>query len=330
MKYPSFIQLYPTLRCNQDCGFCFNRNISSDSYGDMNDTDADALGNLLIKNGMPEIDILGGEPMLMPWIRDFTARMTGSGVKINISTNGSLHNVLEGFMDMEESLLTIGFSVHGFSRTHDALTKSENFSCAVRGIRKMIDAGKDPLVKSVLLRENKNEIFELVHYIAELGVKRYFLLYEDTIGREAPRSSFSFPEFYDIYSQVKTNSKSFLDVDFVAGSGFHKYGGLAGRCDAGTEKIAILPDGSTFPCNLFAGFKEFRLGNIFEDGIEQILQNPFLESFRNYGQGNPCKVIDCRNYSACKGGCPAHNYFFCHTLDTGDPRCRPCADRDYQ
>lgn len=288
----------------------------------MNAADADALGSVLIENGIPEIDILGGEPMLLPWIRDFAKCMTDSGITVNMSTNGSLPDVLDRFIDLEGGLFNLGFSIHGFSKTHDTLTKSDNFSHAVRGLRKMIDAERDPVVKSVLLRENKNEIFELVPYLAELGVKRYSLLYEDTIGRRLYRPCFSFPEFYDIYSQVKMNSKCLLDVNLVAASGFYKYGGQAGRCDAGTEKIAILPDGSAFPCNLFAGFKEFRLGSIFSDGIEKILRNPLLESFRNYDGRNQCGVTDCRNYSACTGGCPAHSYFFYHTLHTGDPRCR--------
>jgi len=323
MKYPSFIQLYPTLRCNQNCGFCFNRSISSDSYGDMNAADVYALGSVLMKNGIPEIDILGGEPMLLPWIRDFAERMTDSGIRVNISTNGSMPDILDRFMDMERGLFNLGFSIHGFSRTHHALTESDNFSRAVGGLRKMIDAGKDPVVKSVLLRESKSEIFELVPYLAKLGVRRYFLLYEDAIGRRLPRSRLSFPEFYDIYSQLKIDSKNLLDVNFVAASGFYKYGSLAGRCDAGTEKIAILPDGSAFPCNLFASFKEFRLGNIFLDGIEKILRNPLLEGFRNRSGGNTCMATDCRNYSVCTGGCPAHSYFFCRTLNAGDPRCRP-------
>jgi radical SAM protein with 4Fe4S-binding SPASM domain len=287
----------------------------------MNAADADALGTMLMENGIAEIDILGGEPMLLPWIRDFAARMTDSGIKVNMSTNGSLPDILDRFRGLEKGFFNLGFSIHGFSKTHNAVTKSNNFSCAVRGLRKMIDAGKDPIVKSVLLRENRNEIFKMIPYLAELGVKRYFLLYEDTIGRELSQSCFSFPEFYDIYSQLKTDSKYLLDVNLVAASGFYKYGGLAGRCDAGTEKLAILPDGSAFPCNLFAGFKEFRLGSIFADGIEKILRNPLLESFRNRGGANACMVTACRNYSACTGGCPAHSYFFCHTLDTGDPRC---------
>jgi radical SAM protein with 4Fe4S-binding SPASM domain len=33
-------------------------------------------------------------------------------------------------------------------------------------------------------------------------------------------------------------------------------------------------------------------------------------------------VADCRNYSVCTGGCPAHSYFFFGTLDCVDPRCK--------
>jgi radical SAM protein with 4Fe4S-binding SPASM domain len=288
----------------------------------MNAADADVLGSMMIKNCIPEIDILGGEPMLIPWIREFAGRMTEAGIRINISTNGSMPDIVDQFIDLRGDLFTLGFSIHGFSRTHNALTKSENFSSAVSGLRKMIDAGKDPVVKSVLLRENKDEIFELVPYLADLGLKRYFLLYEDTIGSAQSRPSFSFPEFYHVYSQVKMNSEGLLNVNLVAASGFYKYGGLEARCDAGTEKIAILPDGSAFPCNLFAGFREFRLGSIYADGIEKVLRNPLLESFRNRGRTNVCMAADCRNYSGCTGGCPAHSYFFHHTLHAADPRCR--------
>lgn len=53
-----------------------------------------------------------------------------------------------------------------------------------------------------------------------------------------------------------------LDIGFVAASGFYSHGPQPkGRCDAGVKKIAIMPDGSVFPCNLFAGFEEFRLSN---------------------------------------------------------------------
>jgi radical SAM protein with 4Fe4S-binding SPASM domain len=319
MQFPSFIQFYPTLRCNQRCGFCFNQNIAT-PYGDMPEEDAYRLSSMLRENGCPEIDILGGEPMLVPWMSDFVNHVTGSGFLVNISTNGSLPHVVDRLSKNNTGLLNIGFSLHGFSEVHHSLTAADNFSLAVTGIQKMIEKGKNPIVKSTLTRVNANDIRPLVKYLRDLGVKRYYLLYEDSIGRTDLSSCLSYPEFMRFYTDMQNDMKPF-PIGFVTASGFYKYGGKAcGRCAAGIEKIAVMPDGSVFPCNLFAGFKEFRLGNIFLDGVEKIWNSPILNQFRTPHK-NACRRDDCRHYANCGGGCPAHSYFFYGAIVAADPRC---------
>ncbi|HJX01576.1 MAG TPA: radical SAM protein, partial [Candidatus Humimicrobiaceae bacterium] len=185
MNYPSFIQLYPTSRCNQSCSFCFNQNILNlSSQKDMEAKEAYALVDILLKTGVTEVDILGGEPMLVPWMKDFVKYATSLGASLNISTNGSLPDVINQFTEIRTNSLDVGFSIHGFSETHNKLTMAENFSKAIKGIKRMIEAGRDPVVKSTLMYENINQIYDLVSYLAEIGVKRYYLLYEDIIGRE--------------------------------------------------------------------------------------------------------------------------------------------------
>jgi len=319
MRSPSFIQFYPTLRCNQRCGFCFNQNIAT-PYRDMCEKDAYMLASMLGENRFFEMDILGGEPMLVPWIPDFVDHVTESGTAVNISTNGSLPHVVDRLSKNSTGLLNIGFSLHGLPETHRSLTASDNFSKAVTGIRKMIERDKDPIVKSTLTRANANEIRPLLKYLRALGIKRYYLLYEDTIGRTGPSSCFSYSVFMRYYANVQNDLKPF-PVGFVAASGFHKYGGKAcGRCAAGIEKIAVMPDGSVFPCNLFAGFEEFRLGNIFLEGTEKIWNSPILNQFRTSHE-NRCRRDDCRYFAGCSGGCPAHSYFYYGTIDAADPRC---------
>jgi len=56
----------------------------------MNEKDAYALADILVKREIREIDILGGEPLLVPWMKDFVRYVTGHNVTLNISTNGSL------------------------------------------------------------------------------------------------------------------------------------------------------------------------------------------------------------------------------------------------
>ena len=183
----------------------------------------------------------------------------------------------------------------------------------------MIEKGKDPIVKSTLTRANAKEIRPLVKYLRDLGIKRYYLLYEDSIGRTDHSSCLSYPEFMSFYTAVQNDLKPF-HIGFVAASGFYKYGAKArGRCDAGIEKIAVMPDGSVFPCNLFAGFEEFRLGNIFLDGIEKIWNNPILSQFRTSHE-TACRRDDCHHSTNCGGGCPAHSYFFYGTIECSGPQ----------
>jgi len=286
----------------------------------MYEKNAYLLASMLRENGCSEIDILGGEPTLVPWMPDFVNHVTDSGTMVNISTNGSLPHVVDQLSENNTGLLNIGFSLHGFSEIHHSLTVADNFSITVTGIMKMIEKGKDPIVKSTLTRENASEIHPLVNYLRNLGIKRYYLLYEDSIGRIDHSSCLTYPEFMRFYTAVQDDLKPF-HIGFVAASGFYKYGGKAcGRCDAGIEKIAVMPDGSVFPCNLFAGFEEFRLGNIFVDGIGKIWNNPILDQFRTPHE-NACGRDDCRYSANCGGGCPAHSYFFYGTIDAADPRC---------
>jgi len=269
-----------------------------------------------------ELDILGGEPMLVPWMKGFIGYVTRARITVNISTNGSLPEMVHTIAKIPTQLLNIGFSLHGFSDTHNTITISDNFNLVIEGIRRAIEEGKNPIVKSVLTRTNRGELHALIHYLGELGVKRYFLLHEDIIGRQQHAGYLSFPDFMRYFSTLRSNLREILDIGFVAASGFYKCGSSAcRRCDAGTTKLAVLPDGSTFPCNLLLGFKKFCLGNILRDSLETILNHPVLEKFRT-STGNTCRFNDCTHYSSCSGGCPAHSYYFYRNLDAPDPRCQ--------
>lgn len=289
----------------------------------MNAREGRVLGNLLIEAGVHEIDILGGEPTLIYWVKDFVERMTGAGITINISTNGSLPEIVNELSRDRSGLMNIGFSLHGLVETHNALTGSGNFSKAVSGIGRMVEKCKNPIVKSVLTRRNMHEIYELVTYLKNLGVKRYFLLHEDVIGEPESTLWFSYPEFQKFYLKLRESFCGDPEIGAVAASGFYKYGiKRRGRCDAGLQKLAIMPDGSVFPCNLFQGFNEFRLGNIFRERVDEIGRSPVLDYLRRKKCNDVCGVQRCGHYSACTGGCPAHSYYFYKTLDAVDPRCR--------
>ena len=292
----------------------------------MGKNEAFSLLDVAAKHAIHEIDILGGEPLLVPWMKDFIACAIASGLTVNLSTNGGLAGLIIDLAERCPDSLNIGFSILGLSETHNALTHSDNFSGAIEGIKRLVSDGRNPIVKSVLMHENRGEIFQLAAYLADLDVKRYFLLHEDIIGRQYSQA-FSFPEYHAFYEALKKEIGEGLDTGFVAASGFYKYADQErGRCDAGITKIAVMPDGSAFPCNLLAGSQNFFLGNIFRDGIEKIWRNPVLDYFRKHRVENQCINKKCPHFKTCAGGCPAHSYFFYGSMDTVDPRCRNRSD----
>lgn len=321
MKPPLFIQFYPTLRCNQKCIFCFNQDSVNNKQLEISKEKAFMLIDIACLNKIKEIDILGGEPLLLDWMDEFIKYATKSGLAINISTNGSINRNLKKILEIQTDSINIGFSLLGFKNTHNMLTCSHNFDSIVENLKIALSSNKNTFVKSVLKKENMNEIPELLKFLIEIGVKKYYLLYEDIIGRKI-FDCIPFPVYYDYYLMLHKKFNDNIKIDFVSASGFYKYNVASGkRCDAGFSKIAIMPDGSVFPCNLFAGMKEFMLGNIFKDNLPSILEHHSLKYFKKKAYSNPCKKLNCKHFINCTGGCPAHSYFFYGKLDLADLRC---------
>ena len=61
---PDYIQLYPTLRCNRACEFCFNRSLPS--VEDMSPAAFRETLDVLARISVGTLDIFGGEPTMHP------------------------------------------------------------------------------------------------------------------------------------------------------------------------------------------------------------------------------------------------------------------------
>ena len=75
-------------------------------------------------------------------------------------------------------------------------------------------------------------------------------------------------------------------------------------CGAGTEYIAVTPNGDIYPCHQFVGNEKFKLGNVEEDVFVNRLYDEFNRA--NIYNKEECKKCWAKFY--CSGGCHANAY----------------------
>ncbi|HTG00875.1 MAG TPA: radical SAM protein, partial [Nitrospirota bacterium] len=241
---PDYIQFYPTLRCNRACGFCFNRSMAG--MEDMQLSAFERMLEVLKQKGVQTLDIIGGEPTLHGAIVDLVRRAAGGGLFVNLSSNGSRPDILEKIMDLGPRV-RVGISIND----QETLAQTAAF---IRSRR--------PVVKTVYFPGQGSTLAKAV---LDLHPAQYYLIYRDALDRGELALTVAFDRFL---SAVEAEYDPAL-TGTVYCSGFLPDEGYPElryvRCPAGTTKLGIMPDGSVYPCNLFFGRKEFRLGNILTD-----------------------------------------------------------------
>lgn len=84
------LQIFITNDCNLRCGGCFARNIMGKNKDSISSEEySDVIYNFLNKGGK-QINLLGGEPLLHPDIKDFVKSNKLLNIKTTIYTNGYL------------------------------------------------------------------------------------------------------------------------------------------------------------------------------------------------------------------------------------------------
>ncbi len=285
--------------------------------------DALTLLDILICNGIGEIDIMGGEPLLLEWMPEFVDIAVKSGRWVNLSTNGSHIEMIEKFTAPDPSKFNIGISLEGSTEViHNRLTNSHHFYRALTSISQLVSSGLNPIVKTVVSKETMPDIQEIVNLLREMGVSRYCLIHMDVMTSDASQknAALGYCAFRGLYEETKKNNQD-MTIFKVNASCFEKQTIPEGvRCAGGVRKLSVMPDGSVYPCNLFQHFPEFNLGNIFEDDLFTMWASPKLELFRNCRQ-NRCTIVTCSNWHSCSGGCPAHGYYHYGKNLRHDVRC---------
>jgi uncharacterized protein len=94
-------------------------------------------------------------------------------------------------------------------------------------------------------------------------------------------------------------------IDAMARSLSAGQGGICTFTDCLGRYLAVDPEGWIYPCQRFAGWKDFRLGNVHDcPTLNDLAQYPAWRAFQEREERVAEECGDCPFFNICRGGCP--------------------------
>ncbi|MEN6594826.1 MAG: thioether cross-link-forming SCIFF peptide maturase [Clostridiaceae bacterium] len=323
--------------CNLRCKYCFAA--TGDFHGARMlmplDVGKRALDFLMEHSGTRkhlEVDLFGGEPLmnwpvcvgLVEYGRELE-RKFDKEIHFTITTNCvALDDEKIDFINREMHNVVI--SLDGRKEVHDALRPTVNgkgsFDIILNNAKKLVSrrGDKEYYIRGTFTRNNL-DFLEDVKALIGFGFDQislepvvlppespYSLLPEhmERIGREYD----ALAAFYVESRKEKETWFNYFHFMFDPAGGPCLRKRITG-CGAGTEYVAVTPDGELYPCHQFVGMPEWKLGTLETGILRDDLQRSFLNC--NVCTKETCKTCWAKYY--CSGGCMANAVLYGGALD---------------
>lgn len=315
--------------CNLRCNYCFA------SQGDFEgerllmdlETGKKAFDLLIEKSGNRrnlEVDFFGGEPLMnFELVKELVAygrsleKEYNKNFRFTITTNGVLLDD-EKIDFINEHMSNIVLSLDGRKEVNDRMRPTVNgkgsYDIIVPKFKELIEkrGDKEYYIRGTFTSNNLDFSKDALDFY-EQGFKKisiepvvtdpkmdYALREEhlETILNE-------YEEFSEEYIKIKKNDDEFLFfhymIDLQQGPCLAK---RAVGCGAGSEYIAVTPEGDIYPCHQFVGNEDFIIGNV-DEGIKD---TELRDKFKVANVYNKEECSNCWAKFYCSGGCHANAY----------------------
>jgi uncharacterized protein len=271
-----------------------------------------------------EIDFFGGEPLMnLDVVKETVAcgreigKKAGKNFYFTITTNGTLLD-RENIAFINEEMDNVVISIDGRKEVHDAIrcdrTGRGSYDRIVPQARDLVNTrgGKSYFIRGTFTSANKDFSRDVMH-LADLGFKEISV--EPVVGKgdllfineaDVPEIISEYEKFALEYLACLRGGKDFrlyhFDVNLYKGPCIYK---RLAACGAGTEYLAVAPDGKLYPCHQFVGLEDFIMGDIYEG----IINKQISADFQNSNILTKKKCRDCWAKLYCSGGCHANAWF---------------------
>lgn len=162
-----------TRTCNLRCVHCYSDSMAQQYPGELNWEQMKAVVDDLAAYKIPSLLFSGGEPLIHPRFFDLVDYSTAAGLKLTISTNGTLITPEKAARLKEAEVAYVGISLDGIGDIHDEFRgKKGAFKAAVRGFKHCEEVGQKTGLRMTLTRHNVANLDRILDFIEEQGIQR--------------------------------------------------------------------------------------------------------------------------------------------------------------
>jgi uncharacterized protein len=318
--------------CNLDCQYCYYTAKPRELYGGvkkfhMSDEVLESHTRQYME-AMPtrvEFGWQGGEPTLAG--KDFFRkaiefqkryRRDGQVVANALQTNGTLLDE-EWCELLAANKFLVGISIDGPPQWHDFYRRDHagnpTFHRAWAGLELLRKGHVEFNVLVTLNSVNAPHAGDIYRYFANRGVQYVqFIPVLERTGDDQP-TAFSctgeqFGRFcLEVFELWATRDVGKISERFIDNVLYYLIFGKATTCcyaDRCAADHVLEFNGDLYVCDHFV-FREWKIGNIMERPLAELVCDPLLEKFAALKTETPAKCRDCEFFEYCRAGCPKHH-----------------------
>lgn len=262
--------------CNLDCIYCFAHD---KMHYNRAKEQIKNTAECIIKLGILNVGISGGEPLLNPYITDVIEILSGK-CSINIDTNGTISSLGEMVKLLKEARVLVRITLDAVeenivAKLRPAKNEFEQLPIIFDNIKTMLNAGVLFMVHTVVTRYNVAHLVEIAKKLAKLGVKRWHM-YGVNYSEKCK----------EIYDEIRL-SKNELIVAYMNVK--YLYGNVI--------EMSLYFDEESYSANsvlLIDSFGRFYLDSI-RTGIHYICENPQAPSLNDIQEELDIQ-LHCKGY----------------------------------
>lgn len=330
--------------CNLNCIHCYADSHNEKYEGELSHEQGIALLDDLARFGVPAVLLSGGEPLARRDTLELAAYGRSIGLKLTLSTNGTLIDLATAQKIKDLGLTYVGISLDGIGATNDYFRgRVGAFERAVRGIRNCVEVGQKVGLRLTLTPHNVRDLDGIFDFIDKEGVQRACFYHLVSAGRGRGEVDLSHEDSRKAVDTIIRRTREFVEkgdpreiltVDNHA-DGPYLYMHLlredpaaaqkcfelltwngGGRFSSGVGIGDIDPQGNVHPDQFW---QSIILGNVKERPFSEIWTDPANDLLAGLRDRLPrlkgrCATASCRFQPQCGG-----NFRVRAHVATGDP-----------